>query len=251
MFDFSNKVIGEGLTYDDILMVPAYSEVLPRDVDVSSYFTKKIKLNIPVVSAAMDTVTDATMAIAIAQEGGVGVIHKNMSIEEQALHVRKVKRAENGMILDPITLQEDALVKDALYIMKEYSIGGIPVVRDDNELVGIVTGLLNSALVDYAFGRRGDDPARTVFARTRAREGIQPDLVRITAFVRARCDDPECLADETVVLQRGPGDINLGVPDEARRFSANAGVVRHDDSRNRFGSGNEPEFGFWKYRHGR
>jgi IMP dehydrogenase len=134
-----NKFIGEALTYDDVLLLPSYSEVMPRQVDISSSFSRNIQLNIPIVSAAMDTVTEATMAIAIAQEGGIGVIHKNMSIEEQAIQVRKVKRAENGMILDPITLQENALVKDALLIMKEYSIGGIPVVRDNNELVGIVT----------------------------------------------------------------------------------------------------------------
>lgn len=139
MFDFSNKVIGEGLTYDDILMVPAYSEVLPRDVDVSSYFTKKIKLNIPVVSAAMDTVTESKLAIAIAQEGGIGVLHKNMTIEQQAEKVRKVKRSESGMIQDPVTTSVDSKVSDALNLMKEHKIGGIPVVDDNNCLVGIVT----------------------------------------------------------------------------------------------------------------
>jgi IMP dehydrogenase len=112
---------------------------MPREVEISTYFSKNIHLNIPIVTAAMDTVTEATMAIAIAQEGGIGVIHKNMTIEEQANQVRKVKRAENGMILDPITLFENALVRDALALMKEYGIGGIPVVRKDNELVGIVT----------------------------------------------------------------------------------------------------------------
>ncbi len=139
MFDFSNKVIGEGLTYDDILMVPAYSEVLPRDVDVSSYFTKKIKLNIPVVSAAMDTVTESKLAIAIAQEGGIGVLHKNMTIEQQAEKVRKVKRSESGMIQDPVTMPVDSKVSDALNLMKEHKIGGIPVVDENNCLVGIVT----------------------------------------------------------------------------------------------------------------
>ncbi len=133
------KFSGEGLTYDDVLILPAYSDVLPRDVDVSSYFSRNIQLNIPIVSAAMDTVTQAKMAIAIAQEGGIGVLHKNMSIEDQANEVRKVKRAENGMILDPITLSEDALVKDALALMKEYSIGGIPVVNSNKELKGILT----------------------------------------------------------------------------------------------------------------
>jgi IMP dehydrogenase len=135
----NDKFIGEGLTYDDVLLVPAYSEVMPRDVDVSSYLTKNIKLNIPVVSAAMDTVTESVMAIAIAQEGGIGVLHKNMSIADQANEVRKVKRAENGMILEPITLHEDAKVIDALNLMAENKIGGIPVVNYENILVGIVT----------------------------------------------------------------------------------------------------------------
>jgi IMP dehydrogenase len=134
-----NKFLGEALTYDDVLLVPAYSEVMPREVDISSFFSRNIHLNIPIVSAAMDTVTEAMMAIAIAQEGGIGVIHKNMTIEEQANQVRKVKRAENGMILDPITLTVDAIVKDALALMKEYGIGGIPVVTKNKELVGIVT----------------------------------------------------------------------------------------------------------------
>jgi IMP dehydrogenase len=139
MSDYSEKFLGEGLTYDDVLLVPAYSEVLPRQVDTTTMFSRNIKLNIPIVSAAMDTVTDAVMAIAMAQEGGIGVLHKNMSIEEQANEVRKVKRAENGMILDPITLHEEATVEDALLIMKEFKIGGIPVVNASRELVGIVT----------------------------------------------------------------------------------------------------------------
>jgi IMP dehydrogenase len=135
----SSKFIGEGLTYDDVLLVPAYSEVLPREVDTTSYFTKKIKLNTPVVSAAMDTVTEYQLAIAIAQEGGIGVLHKNMSIEDQADQVRKVKRSESGMILDPVTLLETATVTDALKLMKEFKIGGIPVVNSSKELIGIVT----------------------------------------------------------------------------------------------------------------
>lgn len=139
MFDYSNKIIGEGLTYDDILMVPSFSEVLPRDVDVSSYFTKKIKLNIPIVSAAMDTVTESKLAIAIAQEGGIGVLHKNMTITQQAEKVRKVKRSESGMIQDPVTMSVEANVGDALELMKEHKIGGIPVVNDSKKLVGIVT----------------------------------------------------------------------------------------------------------------
>jgi IMP dehydrogenase len=131
--------IQEGLTYDDVLLVPAYSEVLPRDVKLKSKLTRNIEVNTPIISAAMDTVTEAKLAIAIAQQGGIGVVHKNMSIAEQALEVRKVKRSESGMILDPVTLQEDALVKDALFIMKENGIGGIPVINSEKELKGIVT----------------------------------------------------------------------------------------------------------------
>jgi IMP dehydrogenase len=139
MFIDSEKFAGDGLTYDDVLLIPAYSEVLPRDVETSSWFTKKIKINIPIVSAAMDTVTDSTMAIAIAQEGGIGVLHKNMSIQDQAAEVRRVKRSESGMITDPITLHEDAVVQDALNIMRENKIGGIPVISADGKLVGIIT----------------------------------------------------------------------------------------------------------------
>ncbi|MBW6479952.1 MAG: IMP dehydrogenase [Bacteroidales bacterium] len=139
MENHTSKIIGEGLTYDDVLLLPAYSEVLPRDVKLDTLFSRNISLNIPVVSAAMDTVTESRMAIAIAQEGGIGVLHKNMTIEEQAIKVRKVKRSENGMIIDPITLHEDALVGDALQIMREYGIGGIPVTNDKNKLVGIIT----------------------------------------------------------------------------------------------------------------
>lgn len=135
----ADRISMEGLTFDDLLLVPAYSEVLPRNVDLTTQFTKNISLNIPMVSAAMDTVTETTMAIAIAREGGIGVIHKNMSIEDQAKKVRTVKRAENGMILDPITITPDKAVSDALDMMSEYKIGGIPVVSGDNRLVGIVT----------------------------------------------------------------------------------------------------------------
>lgn len=131
--------IKEGLTYDDVLLVPAYSDVLPRDVQLKSKLTRNIEVNTPIVSAAMDTVTEAKLAIAIAQQGGMGVIHKNMTIAEQALEVRKVKRSESGMILDPVTLSEDAFVKDALQLMKENSIGGIPVVNAKKILQGIVT----------------------------------------------------------------------------------------------------------------
>lgn len=159
MFLNSDKFRGEGLTYDDVLLVPAYSEVLPREVDVTSLFTKNIRLNIPIVSAAMDTVTESRMAIAMAQEGGIGVLHKNMTIEEQALQVRKVKRAENGMILEPVTLEENALVGDALAMMKEYGIGGIPVTNSENVLVGIITNR------DLRFERDHTRPVTEVMTR--------------------------------------------------------------------------------------
>ncbi|WP_298647174.1 IMP dehydrogenase [uncultured Proteiniphilum sp.] len=135
----ADKIIMEGLTFDDLLLVPAYSQVLPRNVDLTTQFSRNISLNIPMVSAAMDTVTETTMAIAIAREGGIGVIHKNMSIAEQAKQVRAVKRAENGMILNPISITPDRKVSDALAMMGEFKIGGIPVVDSDNKLVGIVT----------------------------------------------------------------------------------------------------------------
>ncbi|MGB5459967.1 MAG: IMP dehydrogenase [Eudoraea sp.] len=134
-----NKILGEGLTYDDVLLVPAYSEILPREVSIQTKFTKNITINIPIVSAAMDTVTESQMAIAMAREGGIGVLHKNMSIEQQAIKVRKVKRAESGMILDPVTLHLDALVGDAKANMREHSIGGIPIVDENQKLIGIVT----------------------------------------------------------------------------------------------------------------
>jgi len=134
-----NKILGEGLTYDDVLLVPAFSEILPRDVSIQSKFTRNISLNVPIVSAAMDTVTESRMAIAIAREGGIGVLHKNMTIAEQATKVRKVKRAESGMIIDPVTLPLDSLVEDAKNAMREHSIGGIPIVDDHGKLLGIVT----------------------------------------------------------------------------------------------------------------
>jgi IMP dehydrogenase len=132
-----SKIVGEGLTYDDVLLIPAYSEILPRDVSIK--FTKNISLNVPISSAAMDTVTESKMAIAMAREGGIGVLHKNMTIEQQAVKVRKVKRAESGMIIDPVTLPLDAIVKDAKNSMKEHSIGGIPIIDKDGFLKGIVT----------------------------------------------------------------------------------------------------------------
>ncbi|WP_405572694.1 IMP dehydrogenase [Winogradskyella sp. Asnod2-B02-A] len=134
-----NKIVGEGLTYDDVLLVPAFSEVLPREVNIQTKFTRNITINIPVISAAMDTVTESKMAIAMAQEGGIGVLHKNMTIEQQADKVRRVKRAESGMIIDPVTLPLTATVFDAKSNMAEHSIGGIPIVDDNGILKGIVT----------------------------------------------------------------------------------------------------------------
>ncbi|AOR25781.1 inosine-5-monophosphate dehydrogenase [Formosa sp. Hel3_A1_48] len=134
-----SKIVGEGLTYDDVLLIPAYSEVLPREVSIKTSFTRNISLNVPIVSAAMDTVTESAMAIAIAREGGIGVLHKNMSISQQAIEVRKVKRAESGMIIDPVTLDLDAIVSDAKKSMQEHSIGGIPIVDSNGLLKGIVT----------------------------------------------------------------------------------------------------------------
>ena len=139
----------EGLTYDDVLLVPAYSEVLPREVDIRSQFSRNISLNIPVVSAAMDTVTGSELAIAIAQQGGIGVIHKNQPAIDQANEVRRVKRSESGMILDPVKLEEGATVGDALRLMAENKIGGIPVVDPAGKLVGIVTNR------DLRFEKRG------------------------------------------------------------------------------------------------
>jgi IMP dehydrogenase len=133
------KIESEGLTFDDVLLVPAFSQVLPREVSLASKFSRNINLNTPIVSAAMDTVTEASLAIAIAREGGIGVIHKNMTIEEQAIEVRKVKRAESVMIHEPITITREGTVQDALKLMKEYKIGGIPVVDDKRVLIGIVT----------------------------------------------------------------------------------------------------------------
>lgn len=159
MFDHSDKVLNEALTYDDVLLVPAYSEVLPREVSLTSRFTRNIELKTPIVSAAMDTVTESAMAIAIAQDGGIGVLHKNMSIEQQAIEVRNVKRAESGMILDPVTLGENALVRDAKNMMSEFRIGGIPIVNDDKKLIGIITNR------DLRFEKNDDRPLREIMTR--------------------------------------------------------------------------------------
>ncbi len=157
----ADRIVTDGLTFDDVLLVPAYSEVLPRDVQLSTRFSRHIELKVPFVTAAMDTVTEATMAIAIAREGGIGVIHKNMSIDEQARQVAIVKRAENGMIYDPITIQSSGTVADALALMAEYHIGGIPVVDTERHLVGIVTNR------DLRFERHVERPIAEVMTHER------------------------------------------------------------------------------------
>ena len=151
-----SKFVSDALTYDDVLLLPAYSEVLPREVDTSTFLTKKIRLNIPLVSAAMDTVTEAALAIAIAQAGGLGMLHKNMSIQQQADEVRKVKRSESGMIQDPVTLHEDALLGEAFKMMKEYKIGGIPIINAGQQLLGIITNR------DLRFQKEVNKPVREV-----------------------------------------------------------------------------------------
>ena len=139
MSALSGKFTGEGLTFDDVLLLPAYSEVLPREVDLNTQLTRNIRINVPIISAAMDTVTESGMAIAMARTGGIGVLHKNMPIKRQAQEVRKVKRSESGLIIDPVTLHEDAVIGDGLALMKEHKIGGIPVVDANNKLMGILT----------------------------------------------------------------------------------------------------------------
>ncbi|MGI4727473.1 MAG: IMP dehydrogenase [Janthinobacterium lividum] len=153
------KFVAEGLTYDDVLLIPAYSEVLPRDVDTRSNLTRKIKLNVPIVSAAMDTVTESALAIAIAQAGGIGMLHKNLSIALQAEEVRKVKRSESGMIQDPVTLKVDAVIADAVKMMKEFRIGGIPIVDGDHRLTGIITNR------DLRFQKDMTKPVREVMTK--------------------------------------------------------------------------------------
>ena len=135
----NSKIALEGLTFDDVLVVPRYSEVLPRDVNTSVQLTRNLRLNIPIMSAAMDTVTESGMAIAIAREGGIGIIHKNMTIARQAEEVKKVKRSESGMIMEPVTLAADAVLREAVNLMRDHKIGGIPVVNEKNQLVGIIT----------------------------------------------------------------------------------------------------------------
>lgn len=170
--------ISEGLTYDDVLLVPDYSEVLPRETDISSWFTKKIKLNVPIVSAAMDTVTESALAIAIAQEGGIGVLHKNMPIAQQAAEVKKVKRSESGMIIDPVVLPETAVVSDALALMKEYKIGGIPVVDEQRKLVGIITNR------DLRFEKHFNKPVREVMTSEHLITTTETNLEKAEAMLQ-------------------------------------------------------------------
>ena len=165
----STKFLFEALTYDDVLLLPAYSEVLPREVSTSSRLTRNISLNIPIVSAAMDTVTEAALAIALAQEGGIGIIHKNMTIEQQAAQVRKVKRSESGMIIDPVTLKDNSTLGDAQRIMREFKIGGIPVIDNAGLLVGILTNR------DLRFQKQTARPVKEIMTKDNlitAKEGI-------------------------------------------------------------------------------
>ena len=175
----ADKIVMDGLTYDDVLLIPAYSEVLPKQVELKTKFSRNIELNVPFVTAAMDTVTEASMAIAIAREGGIGVIHKNMTIEEQARQVAIVKRAENGMIYDPVTIRRGSTVKDALDMMHDYHIGGIPVVDDENHLVGIVTNR------DLRFERHMDKKIDEVMtSENLVTTHIQTDLVAAAAILQ-------------------------------------------------------------------
>ena len=175
---FADQIIMEGLTFDDVLLVPAHSNVLPREVNIASKFTREITLQVPIVSSAMDTVTDYRMAIAIAREGGIGVIHKNMPIEMQADQVRRVKRAENGMIFDPITISPDALVSDALKLMAENHIGGIPVVDSDKKLIGIVTNR------DLRFVSNKKTPIRKVMTCENLITTTRTDLAEATRLLQ-------------------------------------------------------------------
>ncbi len=188
----SKKVTRSGLTYDDVLLVPAYSNVLPRDVDTSVQLTPKLKLNVPILSAAMDTVTEYKLAIALAREGGIGMLHKNMSIEEQAEQVRLVKRSESGMIVDPVTLHENASVRDARALMRKHKIGGIPIVDQDGKLMGIVTNR------DLRFEPESDKQLGTIMTR----ENL------VTAKAGTTLDEAERLLQEYKVEKLPIVDVN-------------------------------------------
>ena len=174
----SDKIKGMGLTFDDVLLIPSYSEVLPKDVDISSRFSRNIFINTPIVSAAMDTVTEAAMAIAIARQGGIGVIHKNMSIKEQDRQVKEVKRAESGMIYDPVTIEKTNTVGDAIKLMKEFKIGGIPVVENNGTLIGIVTNR------DLRFQNNMNRPISEVMTKDNIITTTQTNLEKATDLLQ-------------------------------------------------------------------
>lgn len=228
----ADKIVMDGLTYDDVLLIPAYSEVLPRTVELSTKFSRNIELKVPFVTAAMDTVTEAKMAIAIAREGGIGVIHKNMSIEEQARQVAIVKRAENGMIYDPITIKQGSTVKDALDIMAEYHIGGIPVVDDENHLVGIVTNR------DLRFEKELDKPIDEVMSKNLVTTQVRTDMEAAEQILQANKIEklPVVTADNKLVGLITYKDITkakdkpMACKDEKGRLRVAAGVGVTNDT---------------------
>ncbi|MEL6945375.1 MAG: IMP dehydrogenase, partial [Bacteroidota bacterium] len=188
---FQDKFLGDTYTFDDVLLVPAYSEVLPREVDTSAQLTRKLRLNVPIISAAMDTVTEKKLAIAIARQGGIGIIHKNMTIEQQAEQVRGVKRSESGMILDPVTLPVTATIGDALGLMKRVKIGGIPIVDDHNKLLGILTNR------DLRFENRLDRPVTDLMtSENLVTAPVGTDLVQAKEILQAQKIEKLPVVDE-------------------------------------------------------
>ncbi|MEN0045867.1 MAG: IMP dehydrogenase, partial [Bacteroidota bacterium] len=178
---FQDKFLGDTYTFDDVLLVPAYSEVLPREVDTSAQLTRKLRLNVPIISAAMDTVTENKLAIAIARQGGIGIIHKNMTIEQQAEQVRSVKRSESGMIIDPVTLPVTATIGDALGLMQQFKIGGIPIVDSNKKLLGILTNR------DLRFEKRLDRPVTDLMtSRNLVTAPVGTDLVQAKEILQAQ-----------------------------------------------------------------
>ena len=221
----TDKVQTEGLTFDDVLLIPAYSEVLPREVSIASRFSRNVPINTPIVSAAMDTVTEADLAIAIAREGGIGVIHKNMSIAEQAAQVRKVKRAENGMIYDPITIGKDNTVGDALQLMKENHIGGIPVVTEDKTLIGIVTNR------DLRFQRDMHRPIDEVMTKDKLITTHNPDLKHASEILLQNKIEKLPVVDEKGRL------IGLLTYKDITKVQANPNACKDDKGRLRVAAG--------------
>ncbi|MCQ2267869.1 MAG: IMP dehydrogenase [Bacteroidaceae bacterium] len=228
----ADKIVMDGLTYDDVLLIPAYSEVLPRTVELTTKFSRNIELKVPFVTAAMDTVTEAKMAIAIAREGGIGVIHKNMSIEEQARQVAIVKRAENGMIYDPVTINVKATVKDALALMAEYHIGGIPVVDDETHLVGIVTNR------DLRFEKDMDKGITEVMSTNLVTTKVRTDMEAAEQILQANKIEklPVVTADNKLVGLITYKDITkakdkpMACKDEKGRLRVAAGVGVTNDT---------------------